>query len=110
MTIRVVLAEDHALLRQGLERLLAAADDIELVGTAADLPALEALIEAESTPTWWSPTSACRRPAPTRASGWRPGCAPSGPACGVVVLSQHAEAAYALALLADGLGRAGPTC
>ena len=34
--IRVVLADDHAIVRSGLERLLATADGIEVVGTAAD--------------------------------------------------------------------------
>jgi len=34
--IRVLLAEDHALVRAGLERLLATVDDIEVVGGAAD--------------------------------------------------------------------------
>jgi DNA-binding NarL/FixJ family response regulator len=34
--IRVLLAEDHSLVRAGLERLLATADDVEVVGGAAD--------------------------------------------------------------------------
>ena len=34
--IRVVLADDHGVVRDGLGRLIAALDDIELVGTAAD--------------------------------------------------------------------------
>jgi DNA-binding NarL/FixJ family response regulator len=34
--IRVLLAEDHRLVRAGLERLLATAEDIEVVGGAAD--------------------------------------------------------------------------
>jgi DNA-binding NarL/FixJ family response regulator len=34
--IRVLLAEDHALVRVGLERLLAGVEDIEVVGAAAD--------------------------------------------------------------------------
>ncbi|MGE0138603.1 MAG: response regulator transcription factor, partial [Ilumatobacteraceae bacterium] len=45
MTIRGALAEDHALLRQGLERLLAGAPDIELVGSAANVDDLGELIE-----------------------------------------------------------------
>ena len=36
MTIKVVLVDDHAVLRSGLERLLAGEDDIEVVGSAAD--------------------------------------------------------------------------
>ena len=34
--IRVLLAEDHAVVREGLERLLATAGDIEVVGQAVD--------------------------------------------------------------------------
>ena len=34
--IRVMVADDHAIVRQGLERLIATADDLELVGMAAD--------------------------------------------------------------------------
>ena len=60
-----------------------------------------------TSPTSSSPTSACRRPAPTRASGSRPISATSDPSIGVVVLSQYAEPAYALALLGEGsAGRA----
>lgn len=35
-TISVLLAEDHPIVRQGLEQLLSASEDIEVVGTAAD--------------------------------------------------------------------------
>jgi DNA-binding NarL/FixJ family response regulator len=34
--IRVVVVDDHAVVRQGLERLIGTTDDIELVGTAAE--------------------------------------------------------------------------
>jgi len=47
--IRVLLAEDHALVRAGLERLLATVDDIEVVGGAADGAEAVALA-AELTP------------------------------------------------------------
>jgi len=43
-TIRVALAEDNVLLREGVSRLVAANEDFELVGTAADLPQLLALV------------------------------------------------------------------
>jgi DNA-binding NarL/FixJ family response regulator len=101
MTIRAVLAEDHALLRQGLERLLQAADDVELVGTAVDLPSLEALIEAESPDVV---VTDIRMPPTGTDEGIRIAAQlrTDRPGCGVVVLSQHAEAAYALALLGDG--------
>ena len=48
-TIRVVLAEDNALLREGISRLIDGERDFELVGVASDLPELLALIE-EATP------------------------------------------------------------
>ena len=34
--IRVVLADDHGVIRDGLGRLISALDDVELVGMAAD--------------------------------------------------------------------------
>ena len=34
--IRVLLADDHALVREGLKRILAAASDIEVAGEAAN--------------------------------------------------------------------------
>ena len=43
--VRVVLAEDNALLRQGVEKLIGHQDGLELVGTASDLPGLLALVE-----------------------------------------------------------------
>jgi DNA-binding NarL/FixJ family response regulator len=36
MSIRVLLADDHAILREGVKALLGLADDIEVVGEAAD--------------------------------------------------------------------------
>jgi DNA-binding NarL/FixJ family response regulator len=36
MTIRVLLVDDHAVLRSGLEQLLAGEPDLDVVGTAAD--------------------------------------------------------------------------
>jgi DNA-binding NarL/FixJ family response regulator len=36
MTIRVLLAEDHAIVRRGLEQLLATVEDMTVVGSAAD--------------------------------------------------------------------------
>jgi len=43
--IRIALAKDNMLLREGISRLIGARDDFELVGVAADLPQLLALIE-----------------------------------------------------------------
>jgi DNA-binding NarL/FixJ family response regulator len=99
--IRVVLAEDNTLLREGIARLLESADDIELVGTASDRPELEALIESTSpdlvvTDIRMPPTGTnegIEIAANLRAER---------PDVGVVVLSQYADPAYALALLEGG--------
>ena len=44
--IRVVVADDHAVVRGGLDQLLATADGIELVGSATDGAEAVALVEA----------------------------------------------------------------
>jgi DNA-binding NarL/FixJ family response regulator len=44
--IRVLIVDDHALVREGLERLLNGVDDLEVVGTATD--GAEALLVAEA--------------------------------------------------------------
>src|SRR5215212_8223149 len=36
MTVRVLLCDDHAMVREGLERLVNSHEGIEVVGTAAD--------------------------------------------------------------------------
>lgn len=99
--MRVVLAEDNALLREGLARLVERADDLSLVGVAGTYDeALELVSSAGAdvlvTDIRMPPTGTdegIRLAAELRASH---------PAVGVVVLSQHAEPAYALALLEGG--------
>jgi DNA-binding NarL/FixJ family response regulator len=104
--IRVVLAEDHVLLREGISRLVAANDDMELAGTAGDLPALLALIEREQpdvvvTDIRMPPTGTDEG---IQAAAWARRHQPS---IGVVVLSQYVAPGYAVALLEHGsAGRA----
>jgi len=103
---RVVLAEDNALLREGVSRLIGAQGDLELVGVAGDLPALLALIEAQVpdvviTDIRMPPTGTDEG---IQAATW---LRQHRPEVGVVVLSQFTEPAYALALLEEGsAGRA----
>ena len=106
MTIRVVLAEDNALLRHGLARLLDAADDLTLAGTAADLPGLLSLVDS-ATPD--VVVTDIRMPPSNTDEGIRVAARlrEERPDTGVVLLSQYAEATYALALLADGSARRG---
>jgi DNA-binding NarL/FixJ family response regulator len=99
--ITVVLAEDNALLRHGLARLIGSAADLELVGAAADLPGCLALVEEHGpdvvvTDIRMPPTGSDEGvQAATRLRETHPDL-------GVVVLSQYAEPAYALALLDAG--------
>jgi DNA-binding NarL/FixJ family response regulator len=104
--IRVVLAEDNALLREGVSRLIDLEADLELVGTAQDLPGLMALVD-EVTPN--VVVTDIRMPPTGTDEGIQAASAlrVDRPDIGVVVLSQYANPEYALALLADGsAGRA----
>ena len=104
--MRVVLAEDNALLREGIARLLERAPDLELAGTAASYDEVLALVEAASPDVV---VTDIRMPPTGTDEGIRLANHLRGerPEVGVVVLSQHAEPAYALALLdAGSAGRA----
>ncbi len=99
--IRVALAEDHALLREGISRLVAADEDFELVGVASDLPQLLAVV-GEQLPN--VVVTDIRMP-PTgtdegiQAAAW---IRQNHPATGVVVLSQYTAPGYAVTLLEHG--------
>jgi DNA-binding NarL/FixJ family response regulator len=105
-SIRVALAEDNVLLREGISRLVAANEDFELVGTASDLPQLFAVIEQHDpdvviTDIRMPPTS---RDEGIQAAAW---LHDHRPKVGVVVLSQYTNPGYAVALLEHGsAGRA----
>ena len=105
-TIRVVLAEDHGLLREGVSRMINGQEDLELVGVAPDLPRLQAVI-GETSPD--VVVTDIRMP-PTgtdegiQAATW---LRRNRPEVGVVVLSQYTSPVYALSLLEEGsAGRA----
>ena len=104
--VKVALAEDNVLLREGISRLVAANEDFELVGVASDLPQLLALA-AEQEPD--VVVTDIRMP-PTgtdegiQAASW---LREHYPSTGVVVLSQYVAPKYAVALLEHGsAGRA----
>jgi len=100
---RVLLAEDNALLRQGLERLLTAAADVELVGSVGDLPSLEKALREQEVDVV---VTDIRMPPTGTDEGLQVAARlrSDRPQTGVVVLSQHADAAYALRLLEGGAG------
>jgi DNA-binding NarL/FixJ family response regulator len=99
--IRVVLAEDNTLLREGVARLLERAQGIDLVGSASDLPELEALIASEEPDLV---VTDIRMPPTGTDEGIQIAARlrEERPNVGVVVLSQYADPAYALALLEGG--------
>jgi len=106
MAIRVVLAEDSYLVREGVRQLIEAQDGIELVAVCEDFPALERAIEEHSPDVVLTDI---RMPPTFRDEGLRAAdrLRESRPRTGVVILSQYAEPEYALALLDKGAsGRA----
>lgn len=104
MTISVVLAEDNSLLRQGLVRLIELDPTLKLVGTATDLPSLLALIDDQRPDVV---VSDIRMPPSHSDEGIQVAghLRDRHPDTGLVLLSQFAEAAYALALLSGGAAR-----
>ncbi len=105
-TIRVALAEDNVLLREGVSRLVAANEGFDLVGTASDLPQLLALVgeqlpDVVITDIRMPPTGTDEG---IQAAAW---LRDKHPGIGVVVLSQYTAPRYAMALLEHGsAGRA----
>jgi DNA-binding NarL/FixJ family response regulator len=101
MAIRVAVAEDSLLVREGLCKLLAHEPDVEVVAAVADLPALEQAV-AETQPDVI--LTDIRMPPDNTDEGIRLAAQLRDlhPRIGVVVLSQHADPAYALALLERG--------
>jgi DNA-binding NarL/FixJ family response regulator len=104
--IRVVLADDHYLVREGVRRLLERRPEIEVAAACGDLGSLLEAVEEHNPDVV---VTDIRMP---------PGGADEGiqvaaqlrrtrPEVGVVVLSQFSEPRYALALLEDGTARRG---
>jgi DNA-binding NarL/FixJ family response regulator len=104
MTIRVLIAEDNALLRQGLERLLSHQTGLEVVGAAASLP--ELLSSAAELQPDVVVTDIRMPPSNTDEGIVGAGqLARSQPGLGVVLLSQHVEVDYAVRFLENGSAR-----
>jgi len=106
MPIRVVLADDSFIVREGVRELLQSVDELDLVATCDDLDSLQAAIDREHPDVV---VTDIRMPPTNTDEGIRmaDGLRSSAPSVGVVVLSQYADAEYALALLDKGAaGRA----
>jgi DNA-binding NarL/FixJ family response regulator len=101
MPIRLVLAEDHYLVREGIRRLLAAEPELEVAGVAGDLDALLSAVDQLAPDVV---VTDIRMPPGNSDEGIQAAerLRHTHPSVGVVVLSQYATPAYALKLLDGG--------
>ena len=104
MPIRVVLADDHYLVREGVRRLLESEPEVEVVAVCGDLDSLLAAVEAERPDVL---VTDIRMPPGDADEGIQAAERLRGthPQVGVVVLSQYSNPSYALALLEGGSER-----
>jgi DNA-binding NarL/FixJ family response regulator len=106
MVLRVVLADDNFLVREGIAALLAEVDEVELVAGVGDPQSLlkavtEHLPDAVLTDIRMPPTHT------TEGIDAAKQIRADHPDIGVVVLSQYVEEEYAFELLADGVAGLG---
>jgi DNA-binding NarL/FixJ family response regulator len=102
--IRLVLAEDHYLLREGTRRLLETQPELELAAVCGDLDSLLAAVDTERPDVVLTDI---RMPPTGTDEGIRAAeqLRVTHPDVGVVVLSQYAQPVYALALFEGGTAR-----
>src|SRR2546423_1664336 len=104
VAIRVAIAEDNLLVREGLERLLGLQADIEVVASCSDHPSLMRAVEGSAPDVV---VTDIRMPPDHTDEGIRAALElrEREPGVGVVVLSQFSDPTYALALLEAGSER-----
>jgi DNA-binding NarL/FixJ family response regulator len=102
--VRVVVAEDILIVREGIQRVLATCADIEVVAAAGDLETLLAAVDEHQPHVV---VTDIRMPPTFGDEGIQAAARlrEASPEVGVVVLSQYAEPEYALALLEHGSRR-----
>jgi len=101
MPIRVVMAEDDFLIREGVKELLASHEDVDVVATCSDLDSLVEAVEREKPDVVLTDI---RMPPTKTDEGVRAAerFRSTAPDTAVLVLSQYDEPEYALALLEGG--------
>ena len=106
LAIRIVLAEDDYLVREGVRRLLETRPDLEVIASCGDLGALLAAVDAHRPDVVLTDI---RMPPGGGDEGIRAAAQlrETHPEIGVVVLSQFADPEYALVLLEQGSERRG---
>ena len=99
--IRVVLAEDNDLLREGIARLVEGREDLNLIGVASGLPQLLTLVQEQAPDVV---VTDIRMPPTGTDEGIQAAerVRQVSPQTGVLVLSQYSDPEYALALLDKG--------
>jgi DNA-binding NarL/FixJ family response regulator len=106
MPVRVVIADDNLLFREGLQRVLGGEENTDVVAVCADFGSLTDAVE-ETRPD--VVLTDIRMPPSGTDEGIRFSAEvrESHPSVGVIVLSQYAQPGYALALLEHGSERRG---
>jgi len=101
MPLRLVIADDHLLVREGVRRLIETDPDLEVAATCGDLDSLLAAVEAEHPDVV---VTDIRMPPGNSDEGIQAAqrLRTTHPDVGVVVLSQYATPSYALAILEGG--------
>jgi DNA-binding NarL/FixJ family response regulator len=101
VAIRIVLADDQYLVREGVRRLLETSDEVEVTAVCGDLDSLLTTVDAEPPDVV---VTDIRMPPRDADEGIQAAVRlrESHPQVGVVVLSQYATPTYALALLEGG--------
>jgi DNA-binding NarL/FixJ family response regulator len=104
LPIRLLLAEDHYLVREGVRRLLETDPELQVAAVCGDLDSLLAAVDAEGPDVV---VTDIRMPPDGTDEGIQAAerLRETHPELGVVVLSQYAEPRYALALLESGTAR-----
>ena len=106
VAVRVVVAEDSLLVREGLQQLLAASQSVELVGSCADFDTVLEAIEHHRPDVV---VTDIRMPPTNTVEGIRLAVRlrETHPGLGVVVLSQYSDPSYVMGLLEAGSDRRG---
>ena len=101
MPIRLVVADDHYLVREGIRRLLETSPELEVAAVCGDLDSLLAAVDAERPDVV---VTDIRMPPDSTDEGIQAAARlrETNPEVGVVVLSQYATPSYVLALLEGG--------
>jgi DNA-binding NarL/FixJ family response regulator len=101
VTVRLVLAEDNFLVREGIRRLLDGEEDLEVVETCQDLPGLLDAVDRVQPDVVLTDI---RMPPGRADEGVQASeyCRRTHPGMGVILLSQYAEPAYVRVLLSQG--------